>query len=254
MDHIGKYFYYLPPAPWLQIIFRTLGRIAAPLFLFVFVQSLHHSKNRLKMTFRLYMAAVLMQIGNRVFGSEMVDGVSIQGFGVDGNIFMTFFFLSIAVSGVEALRRLMLERRSSDFGIFTFCSGIIVVSTIFGTSCCNNFRSLFFIKPAYSEYAFFIPLGCVMYFAGRKYQCLVFGFLSFAHFIKLLLSFDITRWTIMDYFFFHHVQWFILFALPFMLLYNGREGRKHKAFFYLYYPIHQYVLNALGLFFILRLR
>ena len=33
-------------------------------------------------------------------------------------------------------------------------------------------------------------------------------------------------------------QWAMVFALPFMLLYNGERGRGLKYFFYLYYPLH----------------
>lgn len=34
----------------------------------------------------------------------------------------------------------------------------------------------------------------------------------------------------------------MILALPFMLLYNGRRGGEHKYFFYLYYPLHQFVI------------
>ena len=37
-------------------------------------------------------------------------------------------------------------------------------------------------------------------------------------------------------------QWMMVFALPLMLLYNGKQGLKMKYFFYLYYPLHVYAL------------
>ena len=41
-------------------------------------------------------------------------------------------------------------------------------------------------------------------------------------------------------------QWFMIIALPFMLLYNEQKGGGSKWFFYLYYPAHIYVLAALA--------
>ena len=41
-------------------------------------------------------------------------------------------------------------------------------------------------------------------------------------------------------------QWFMIAALPFMLLYNGQRGRSMKYFFYLYYPLHVYALTFLA--------
>ena len=37
-------------------------------------------------------------------------------------------------------------------------------------------------------------------------------------------------------------QWCMCLALPFMLLYDGEKGHSMKYFFYIYYPIHVYVL------------
>jgi len=32
--------------------------------------------------------------------------------------------------------------------------------------------------------------------------------------------------------------WCMIFALPFMMLYNGKKGKGYKYFFYLFYPLH----------------
>lgn len=254
IDHVGKYCYFMLPFP-LDTIFRILGRIAAPLFLFVFVESLRHSKSRMKLTLRLYVASILTEIGNRVFGSALINGVNHEGFGVNGNIFMTFFFLSIAVTGIDALWMSMREKRFSNLCVFALCGGIFLAIELLGpklgTQYHTSLYSVFFTNYANLDYNFFIPLGCVMYLVGRNYQCLVFGIYSLAYLIKQIVLFQNSHDTIMDYLFSRNIQWFMLFALPFMLLYNGKEGRKHKAFYYLYYPIHQYILNSVGLYFIL---
>ena len=41
-------------------------------------------------------------------------------------------------------------------------------------------------------------------------------------------------------------QWFMILSLPFMLLYNGTRGKKLKYFFYVYYPLHVYLLVILA--------
>ena len=58
------------------------------------------------------------------------------------------------------------------------------------------------------------------------------------------------HWTQM---FTMYYEWYgALAAIP-MLLYNGKRGGGHKAFFYLFYPAHIYILYALswGIYFLM---
>lgn len=43
-----------------------------------------------------------------------------------------------------------------------------------------------------------------------------------------------------------HFQCFMIFALPLLLLYNGKRGKGFKRFFYIYYPAHIFVLYIAG--------
>ena len=45
-------------------------------------------------------------------------------------------------------------------------------------------------------------------------------------------------------------QWMMVASLPFMLLYNREKGKSMKYLFYLYYPVHIYVLYILGVYLI----
>ncbi|MBU5437912.1 conjugal transfer protein TraX [Tissierella sp. MSJ-40] len=47
-------------------------------------------------------------------------------------------------------------------------------------------------------------------------------------------------------------QWMMVFSLPFMLMYNGKRGFNLKYFFYIFYPLHIWILYIMGYFIELR--
>ena len=38
-------------------------------------------------------------------------------------------------------------------------------------------------------------------------------------------------------------QWMMIFALPIMLMYNGEKGKGYKPLFYIYYPLHLFIIK-----------
>ncbi|MBZ2174528.1 conjugal transfer protein TraX [Schnuerera sp. xch1] len=43
-----------------------------------------------------------------------------------------------------------------------------------------------------------------------------------------------------------NIQWMQVFALPFILMYNGERGPNIKKFFYIFYPVHIWILFIIG--------
>jgi hypothetical protein len=45
-----------------------------------------------------------------------------------------------------------------------------------------------------------------------------------------------------------NIQWMQVFALPFILMYNGKRGPNIKKFFYIFYPVHIWILFLISCF------
>lgn len=41
-------------------------------------------------------------------------------------------------------------------------------------------------------------------------------------------------------------QWMMIFALPFMLMYNGKKGKGFGRLFYIYYPVHLVIIHIIS--------
>ena len=96
-DHFGAYQTFTTNLS-INDFFRIVGRIAAPLFLFVVVESLHYTHNKVRFAMRLYIAGVTVEIFNRIFESTF-DIFSI------GNILPTFFYVALIVTTTECITK-----------------------------------------------------------------------------------------------------------------------------------------------------
>ncbi len=207
LDHIHQFI------PGVPMFFTYLGRIVAPVFYFLLVESYHYTKDRLKLITRLYLFALIMGLGNLVLVTYIPTDM-----GIPNNILLN---MAIGLSLLEAGRRLNETKKIKT----KLALGLLLLAL--------------FLAIGLSE-GTYLALGMlVLFFFYRENATrrdIAFLLLSFT-----MLGFDFSYqaiWLI-------RYQWMMVLAIPFFHLYDGTRGRPLKWFFYIFYPLHIWFLYLL---------
>jgi len=191
-------------------ILRVIGRLSFPIFAFTLNEGYVHTRNLKKYLLRLFCFAVVIQ-GLFILCAD----------GRDINIFFTLFL-----------------------GLFTIC-------------ILNLKKS--WIKEPFMKIIKAILIIFILYFSQKiNLDYGAYGILLIMIFnifrnnnLKILISFltlNIFNLVFPNVFQIVHTQIFSLISLIFIFLYNGEKGRNIKFFFYLFYPIHFFILGIIKFF------
>ncbi|KAB2442221.1 TraX family protein [Bacillus luti] len=217
-DHV---YQYIPNSPiWLTYV----GRIVAPIFLYFVVEGFFYTRSRKKYIARMFMWAVIMKTGSIL----IMLLVPPKGEGIQNNIFLYFVFAFILLITLE---QFMKKKTIMHFIYVVLGTAIALLPemSIFG---------------AMSVYAFY-------FFRHDKLK------LSIAYVVSSIVATIAMGWiaeggaiftihALLD-----NYQWMMIFALPFLLLYNGERGYNKtwaKYMFYVFYPVHIWMLYIIGQF------
>ncbi len=240
-DHVH---YMLAAQIGIPYWFGIIGRLSAPIFIFMTANGMAYTRSRFRYLFRLYAASVIMAVMNSIVNSYFPHP---EGAMVINNIFATLFLVGFFIHVIEGLVKSIRAKS------WWACAGYSVLTGLpFGLSILllkamalgyfQFFKVLFTFVPTplmVEGGPIFILLGVGFYFVrcskwkiGVFYS--VFSFGLFALYASAGLTFE--NLFIINY------QWLMWLALPLILAYNGKKGRSSKWFFYVFYPAHLYIL------------
>ena len=254
LDHFSKYQTFTVNRTFNDVL-GIVGRIAAPLFLFMVVEGLRHTRGKPKYIFRLYIAGVVIEIANRII--QKLSGTAER---FDNTLPMLFYTALFAFC-IEYI----VNNRSKIKAVFIASCGLIIPFLFYiihvilqenDFSKIWNIVSIFFPSPLSVSYSIlFVIMGIAWYFINNKViNCVILGLLSVAcKLIPATVFFAVpTVWLspvfISTFGLFVNDQWCMCLAIPFILLYNGEKGHSLKYMFYIYYPLHVYVLFFIQFF------
>ncbi|MDY3617414.1 TraX family protein [Agathobaculum sp.] len=233
IDHIhyfGCTLYDLP------LILTLIGRIAAPLFVFMVAEGFAHTHNRGKYLLRLYIGGTLMQFGNLLVNHffPLPDGAIVMN-----GIFSTMALIVFYLLCIEKLRE-AVRTRNAGAG-FLWVLGLIAPIAA-NIACFALFsiwlpgaQALLYLVPMpmmVEGGVIFVLMGIGLYYCRRSKAALAVFYTALL--VILVLLSGVNAFNI-------QYAFFMWLALPFMLLYNGERGRGMKYLFYIYYPAHVYL-------------
>lgn len=235
-DHIHYFFSYTDSIP---IAFKWVGRVVAPIFIFMTIEGYTHTRNKKKYMFRLWLGSLVMNIGNFFIPKyiQRMDNSALMN-----NIFATLFMITIYLCIVDFMSRSIKEKSAAKIflSIILFIAPM-ALGMLFVSSMALNPSLIYLIfiipTPLFVEGGVvFIILGIMMYLLrnNRKKLVIVYTILSLA----LILTGELS----LNGIFMINYQWMMVFAAPLIYLYNGQKGRGMKYLFYIFYPAHIYAL------------
>ncbi|MGO5027788.1 MULTISPECIES: TraX family protein [Agathobaculum] len=276
IDHIPKILLSLSFSQSFAILASAIGRISAPLFLFCFIESLHKTHDRKHFILRIYLSNIFISLFIAMMNFLFNEWIGVYDFGQ--SILSTFFYVglySYAINNVINLFR-KKERARAIFEISSIVFLPFFLSWMAQAVFSNGWEYLegifkligvqdayiniininmqivltsVFPSPLNVEYTMiFVILGVMSYFLPTYHRIIVFSlFCMFSYVGSHLMLLSIYPFT--D--FFAVDQWKMVYAIPFMLIYNKQKGKSFKLFFYMYYPLHRYSLIIIDTLFAL---
>ena len=211
---------------------HLITRFVAPLFAWLMVDGFFHTGSKKRYCMRLWIFAALMQVGNSLSFVIWKEG------GINDNIFLT---LALGFTSIW-----LFDMAKDDAGKKKILFNILAIF-------------ITFISLAISIIP--LPIGSGIILEGGLQLIPLILIAYFFHRNKLKQSVFIGIYSVLMFFFYGGFEifsqgfdmfcvnsdWMTFMVIPFIFLYNNEEGKKgNKWFFYIFYPVHLWIIAILG--------
>ena len=211
IDHIA--FTLLPTDTTIYLIMRCIGRIAAPLFWFAFIEGYRHTSNRKQYFLRLFTFGLIMGVFN-VFLRYLYQ-INITFWGPN-----TFLTLSAMLLFLEIYQSYSKEDGSSAM--------ILKTLALIG---------LGYLLIEYLEYgAYIFLIAPLLYFINDK-MLKVLAYCTASIFL-CIIQLNMVQMTM------------IVSGLFFLFYSDEKPTKSYKWFFYVFYPLHLWLLLTIRYLFV----
>ena len=217
IDHIGYYFNFLFNIE-VYVILRAIGRIAMPIFTFLIVEGYFHTKDLRKYIYRISIIAIITQ---SIF--IIIEGIFKENsYNISGTLNILFSFINLLV-------------------LFKLFENIIIKNNIISKFIFTIYILAIYLLYKHIEFdygLYVIIIGTIMYIS-KKY--IKDDIISNGIIIVSILIYSCYRSSI---------YFFTILAIPFILLYNNKLGKKNnilKYTFYVIFPVQHLLLYVISM-------
>jgi len=237
-DHVHQFFYMDGIPMW----FTWIGRIVAPIFLFLSAEGFHYTRNRFKYLLHLYIGFVGMNIVSQGLQRALPsDNMLINN--IFGTLFLAVLYMLLIDQLIKSIKSYRWWNMLGAIGLMIVP---IVLSVVMMTLLSQEqipswtiYLMYLLPTPIFVEGGYLFILLGIMFYVLRNYRLgQILFFILFSLSIGLLSGASLLDLDT-------NFQWLMIFAVIPIWLYNGEKGRSMKYFFYLFYPAHIYFLYIL---------
>ncbi|MCR5452851.1 MAG: conjugal transfer protein TraX [Lachnospiraceae bacterium] len=219
--------------PEMGSYWHLITRFVAPLFAYLMVDGFFHTRSREKYMGRLWIAAVLMQIGN------IISSILLGQFAVRDNIFLTLAIGFTIIYFLDKSRSAVMPQRV----LYILCAILIMAVSLYVDA--HRIPFIFGSYIIVEGGLQLLPFIVFMYIFHNRKILQSLSSIALSIFILFFYGGPEMFFTQgFDYFCFAS-EWLGCMVVPFILLYNGQKGNSKipgKYFFYVFYPLHLWVI------------